>query len=70
MKKSNLSLTDTVGFEAGLILNGFATMISLKILAGKTIQLTQLFKRLSEINALLKIDDSKINKISSCDTLT
>jgi hypothetical protein len=69
LKESGLSLTDVVGLKAGLLINGFVTTISLQLLAAKTTQLTELFKRLSEVNALLKIDDIQINQIASCKIL-
>ena len=49
MDKSGLSLTDTIGFEGSVLINGFAAIISLKLMSGKSQQLTELVARFSTL---------------------
>jgi hypothetical protein len=47
MKQSGLSLTDSIGLEAILLVNGMASVLGLKLLAGKGPQITELNQRIS-----------------------
>jgi hypothetical protein len=57
-------MTDTVGLETGMILNGALTVFTLKLFSNKTTQLTELCRRFSELNDVLKIRDGKLEQIS------
>jgi hypothetical protein len=57
-------MTDTVGLETGMILNGALTVFTLKFFSNKTTQLTELYRRFTELNDVLKIRDGKLEQIS------
>ena len=65
MESTGLSMTDVMGLEATLLINGAVSMVMLKILSMKTTLLTDLMFRLSQLNSLLKIEGIKIQNIAN-----
>ena len=65
MKDSGLSLTDTIGLQIGLILNGAFSFFSLKIMSMKGPQLTELFSNQTNLLNLLRIKQKQIDEIAS-----
>ena len=65
MKISRLSLTDTLGLETGLILNGAFSFLSVKMMYMKGPQLTQLLSKQTAIMNILKIEQSTVDGIAS-----
>ena len=65
MTDSGLSITDTIGLEASLMINGAVWIISIKLLANRSAQLTDLTFRLGELCSLLNIDERIINVIAN-----
>ena len=65
MHQSRLSLTDILGLETGLILNGAVFLLSLKIMSTKGPQLTKLFSKQTNILNLLRVKQKHIDTIAS-----
>ena len=65
MQKSRLSMTDTLGLEAGLILNGVVFILSLKMMSTKGPQLTELFSKQTNILNLLRVQQKQMDYIAS-----
>jgi hypothetical protein len=64
MTDSGLSITDTIGIEASLMINGAVWVISIKLLANRSAQLTELTCRLGELCSMLNIDERVIDLIA------
>jgi hypothetical protein len=65
MESTGLLLTDFMGLEATLVINGAVSMTMLKLLSKKTTHLTYLMFRLSQLNSLLKIEEIRIQNIAN-----
>lgn len=65
MQNSGLSMTDTVGFESIIVINGMASILSLKLMSKKPQQLTELNLRLSEVMSLVKVSPAANKKLAS-----
>ena len=65
MLQSRLSLTDILGLETGLILNGAIFLLSLKIMSTKGPQLTKLFSKQTNLLNVLRVKQKHIDKIAS-----
>jgi hypothetical protein len=60
MSDSGLSTTDTIGLEASLMITGAVWIISIKLFANRSAQLTDLTCRLEELCLILNIDERVI----------
>ena len=65
MQNSGLSMTDTVGFESIIVINGMASILSLKLMSKKPQQLTELNLRLSDVMSLVKVSPAANKKLAS-----
>ena len=65
LDQSGLSLTDTIGFEGGILINGFASVISLQLMSGKSHQLTELVGRFSSLMHELEVTGVENEKLAS-----
>ena len=61
---SGLALTDIIGLEALLLINGLMSMTMLKILSNKATHLTHLMSRMAQLNLSLSVDAIKMQKIA------
>jgi hypothetical protein len=68
MSDSGLSTTDTIGLEASLMITGAVWIISIKFLANRSAQLTNLTCRLEELCLILNIDERVIDTITKINT--
>jgi hypothetical protein len=68
MSDSGLSTTDTIGLEASLMITGAVWIISIKLLANRSAQLTDLTCRLEELCLIFNIDERVINTIAKRNT--